>query len=245
MRRADTRHHCNGIHRLLAVAVVMLVSLPATHGQRASVTLRATAGHNYTQSLYGAMAALGNYKYDSTLALSAGVELNTSAATAATLGWQAGMRLGECRLLLVNRCLWRRFAAWKINEFSGHVGAGVEWSGWRCQLGLATRMITPTGVDWLNESTDWIVEPFNLMYELLYRFRLDSAGRWRAELRAADFDDFVTDRAYQPLFSCQAAWCITDKTELSARALLHPTGMMSLSANYYEAMFNLGVKMLW
>ena len=191
------------------------------------------------------MAVLGTYCPNGVLSLRGGMEAGAAGTWAATMGWQSALPAGQVRLLFINRMLWRRFAVWRLDEFSSHVGVGAEWRGWRVHLGVAERMVTPTGIDWLNESTTYVFEPFNLMYELCYRLLLGSDGRWMLVLRVADFDDFVTDRAYQPLFSASAVWRLAPGIELAARGLLHPTGMLSMSANYYEAAFNLGMKWLW
>ena len=204
-----------------------------------------TLGHNYAEGVYGALGARGAYHYGDELALRCGIECNSSGRLSAMTGWESGMTMGECRLWLVTYCLWRRFPSWRTNEFSSRIGLRLIRNGWSVQMGLAWRTMTQAGVNWLNHSTDFLFEPFNLMYEVCHTWRLGKRKEWAVSARVSDFDDFVMDRAYQPQFSVEGRWKVRQHAELFGRAVVHPTGMFSLSANYYEAMMNIGVNMLW
>lgn len=231
--------------RASIVLSVLAFLLPAAQAQRLSLDLRTTAGHNYAQGGYASVGALGCYRPDSAVAVRFGVQCGTGAVMAYTADWTAAMRLGSVKLQLVSKGLWRRFAGWHIDEFSGLAAIGIGWRGWDVHVGLASRMMADSRTAWLDERTDWLSEPFNLMYELRYKAWFGTRRRWLGELAVANYDDFVIDRAYQPLFSCSAGWLVSEKVELAARAVLHPTGMLSLSANYYEAWFNIQMILKW
>lgn len=204
-----------------------------------------TVGHNYAGGAYGALAAIGTYHYGDGFALRGGLECSTFCKFSAMTGWESGMAVGECQLRFVTYCLWRRFSLWKTDEFSNRIGLRLMRNGWSVQMGLAWRTMTQAGVNWLNHSTDFLFEPFNLMYEVCHTWRLGKRKEWAVSARVSDFDDFVMDRAYQPQFSVEGRWKVRQHAELFGRAVVHPTGMFSLSANYYEAMMNIGVNMLW
>ena len=204
-----------------------------------------TLGHNYAEGMYGELAAIGTYHYGDDLALRGGLECSTAGRLEAMTGWEAGMTVGECRLWFVTYCQWRRFALWKTNEFCSRIGLGLTRNGWRVQMGLARRTMTATMVNWLSHNTDFLSEPFNFMYEVCHTWSFGKDDEWMLSARVSDFDDFVIDRAYQPLFSVMGRWKVWQHTELVGRVIVHPTGMLSLSANYYEFMMNIGVNMVW
>ncbi|MBP5341893.1 MAG: hypothetical protein J6Y52_06010 [Bacteroidales bacterium] len=203
-----------------------------------------TVGHSYADNYYVAMAVMTDYRPNETLNLTAGLETFRSNGYAATTAWQCQLPVFDGRFFVYNRYLYRLFARWNTNEFSSHVALGYENDHWRVSLGMANRFMSPFRPYDLTGSTDYVFEPFNLMYEVQLRFGLDRAERWHMALRMADFDDFVTDRAYQPLFSVVAAR-ETGPVEVYGRLVCYPTGMLSLSANYYQLFFNLGVRKQW
>lgn len=233
----------------LLICVLLVSALPLSAqevgGPRGlSGRFYTTVGHSYADNFYLAMAVMTDYQPNETLKLTAGLETFRSNGYAATTGWQCRLPMCGGRFFVYNRYLYRLFARWNTNEFSSHVALGYEDGHWRATLGLANRFMSPFRPYDQTGSTDYVFEPFNLMYEVQVRFGLDRGGRWQMVLRMADFDDFVTDRAYQPLFSV-AAGRQAGPLEVYGRMVCYPTGMFSLSANYYQLFFNIGVKKQW
>ncbi len=231
---------------LPAILVLLLAAWPAAAQEHGiSARLYGTVGHNYANSFYLALAATGQWQSNETLRLTAGVEAFRSRGYAATASWQAQLPWPSKRFFVYNRYLYRLFARWNTNEYSAHTALGYESGHWRVTLGLANRFMSPFHPYDRTGSTEYVFEPFNLMYEVQYRFALDAGKRWEVVLRMADFDDFVTDRAYQPLFSAAAGHRFGHGLTAYARAVCYPTGMLSLSANYYELFLNLGIQKQW
>lgn len=217
----------------LTVLLALLCLSLGLRAQRTALDLRLGGGHNYAYGLYGTAAVLLERHPSSGISYHVGATGCSAGEWAAAAGVGIAVPCGNIEVRIDYRALWRRFAQWNIDELSGGALVGLQWRGWRLMLGLADRMVAPAGVDWLGESMDWVAEPLNLMYELCYSFALGN-GPWRGEVRLADYDDFVTDRAYQPIVSLRCARRLADRGEVYLRCLLHPTGMLSLSANYYE-----------
>ena len=94
-------------------------------------------------------------------------------------------------------------------------------------------------------SADFVLEPFNLMYELEYHVRLGRTEQWGLAVRVADFDDFVADRAFQPMLSIGTSRKISDTFDIWCRATVHPTGIFNVSVSYYEFYVNIGIVKKW
>lgn len=213
--------------------------------QKLSARVYGIVGHSYADNFYGALATTAHYQAAPNLRLSGGMEALRNQGYALTAAWQANLPWCDQHFFLYNRYLYRLFARWNTNEFSTHVAIGYENKHWRATLGLANRFISPSTPYNQTGSTDYVFEPFNLMYEVQYRFHLDRGERWLMALRAADFDDFVTDRAYQPLFSLALGHNITKSLQIYGDLVCYPTGMLSLSANYYQLLFKIGGRKQW
>lgn len=233
------RHFLAGL--LLAVAGL------TAGAQECPLSMRfyTVAGHSYADNYYLALAAAGEYRAADNLRLSGGLETFRNGGYAVTGAWQANLPWVDRHFFLYNRYLFRLFARWNTEEYSTHIAVGYEDSHWRATLGLANRIMSPWRPYDQTGSTDYVLEPFNLMYEVQLRFALGGSGLWHMCLRAADFDDFVTDRAYQPLFSVGVGRTMMDDLRFYTDLVCYPTGMLSLSANYYQLFMKIGVNKLW
>lgn len=233
--------------RAILLGLLLAATVIPAGAQERGVTGRiySTVGHSYADNIYIALAATGRWQVNETLRLMGGLEAFRSHGYAATASWQAQLPWPEKRFFIYNRYLYRLFARWNTNEYSAHVALGYESAHWRVSLGLANRFMSPLHPYDKTGSTEYIFEPFNMMYEVQYQLRLGAGERWKLALRMADFDDFVTDRAYQPLFSIAVGYYLDNSLALCARTVCYPTGMLSLSANYYELFFNFGIQKQW
>ena len=231
--------------RLLTVLLIAVVSTVVAQDCGLTGRLYGVVGHSYSEDFYGAMAAVADYRADSILSLTGGIEFFRSRGYAATAAWQCRLPWPNRNFFLYNRYLYRLFACWNTNEYSSHTALGFDSRHWRATLGLASRFMSPVHPYDRTGSTEYVFEPFNVMYELQYRFTFGRDDRWNMALRVADFDDFVTDRAYQPIFSLAAGRLFGHSLTAYARTACYPTGMFSLSANYYELFFNFGLQKKW
>ncbi len=230
---------------LLAGLLALSATQVSAQEQKLAVRAYGVVGHSYADNFYGALAATAHYQASPNLCLTGGMEALRNQGYSLTAAWQANLPWFDQHFFLYNRYLYRLFARWNTNEFSSHVGVGYEDKHWRATLGLANRFLSPSTPYDQTGSTDYVFEPFNLMYEVQFRFHLDRSEQWLMTLRASDFDDFVTDRAYQPLFSLGVARSLSPSLQIYTDLVCQPTGMFSLSANYYQLFLKLGGRMLW
>lgn len=233
--------------RGIVFVFLLLLLCQASRAQEATVVGRAygTAGHNYTEGVYGSLAAVADWRAGDGLVLTAGVEGFRAGGMAATAGWRCRTSWAGGRLSLFGRYLWRRLERWNVNECSAHTGLAWRSTHWLASLGVANRFIRPIHTYNKGMGTAWMIEPFNVMYELQYTLPLGKPDTWALALRVADFDLFLTDRAYQPLFSMAVSRTIAGGLKAAARAVCQPTGMLSLGANYYHLFVNLGIEKQW
>ncbi|MBP5677366.1 MAG: hypothetical protein J6W88_02580 [Bacteroidales bacterium] len=202
-------------------------------------------GHSYAENFYGSMAMVADYSTGKGLGLTGGVELFRGSGYAATAAWQSRLPWPSEHFFLYNRYLYRLFARWNLNEFSSHVALGYETKHWRFTFGVANRFMSPFHAYDKSGSTDYVFEPFNIMYEIYYKTAFGRDDSWTFGARASDYDDFVTDRTFQPMFSVAVGHDFTKNVDIYLRTVCCPTGMFSLSANYYELFFILGLHKKW
>ena len=230
---------------LFALLALLLATMAQAQEKGLTGRLYGVVGHSYAENFYGSMAMVADYGTDKGLHLTGGVELFRGSGYAVTAAWQTQLPWPSKRFFLYNRYLYRLFARWNLNEYSTHVAVGYATEHWRFSLGMANRFMSPFHPYDKTGSTDYVFEPFNLMYEIQYQFDFGRDDRWSLLLRAADFDDFVTDRGYQPMFSVALGRSFQRQLSAYFRTVCYPTGMFSLSANYYELYFNLGIQKKW
>lgn len=202
-------------------------------------------GHSYADNFYGAMATVVDYRASESLVLTGGVEAFRSQGIAVTGAWQSRLPFGSQRWFLYNRYLYRLFSRWNLSEFSTHVAFGYESPHWHLTLGMANRFMSPFRPYDQTGSTDYVFEPFNLMYEARYTLDFGREKRWNILARLTNYDDFVTDRGYQPMLTIGGGHYFVDRLKLYGEVVYYPTGMWSLSANYYELFFKLGLSKQW
>lgn len=231
--------------RLFILLALLPVMIAFAQDNRLSTRLYGTVGHSYAEDFYGALSAVADYKTADLLTLTGGVEMFRGRGYAATAAWQCNLPWWGKHLFLYNRYLYRLFARWNLNEYSTHVALGYESKHWRLALGMANRIMSPFRPYDNTGSTEYVLEPFNVMYEFQYQLNFGRDDRWNMALRISDYDDFVTDRAYQPIFSATTGRQLGHGLTGFGRLVCYPTGMLSLSANYYQIYLNLGVQKQW
>lgn len=230
----------------IAVFLLLFLSM-SSRAQEATLLGRVyvTGGQNYSEGIYGSVAALVDWRAAEGLVLTAGAEGFRAKGFALTGGWRCRTAWAGGRLSLFGRYLWRRLERWNIDECSAHTGLSWRSTHWLASLGVANRFMRPVRAYDMDHGQAWVFEPFNILYELQYTLPLGRAERWALALRVADFDWFLTDRAYQPLFSMAVSRTLGHGLTAAARAVCQPTGMLSLSANYYHVFVNLGIEKQW
>lgn len=229
------------------MVLTLLLSVLRTHAQEAAASVRvySTVGHNYSEGVYGSVAAWSDWLAGDGLVVSAGAEALRAKGFALGAGWRSRLSWFGGRLSLFGRYLWRRLGRWNTDECSAHTGLAWRSGRWQASLGLASRFARPVHSRSQERAAGWLFEPFNVMYELQYTQPLDHKGLWELAFRVADYDWFMADRAYQPLFSLAASRNFGHGLTAAARAVCQPTGMLSLSANYYHLFVNLGIEKKW
>lgn len=229
----------------LSLLLCVLATVAAAQDKGLTGRMYGVLGHSYAEDFYGSMAMVADYSTGNGLGLTGGIELFRGSGYAATVAWQSRLPWPNGHFFLYNRYLYRLFARWNLNEFSTHVALGYETRHWRFTFGLANRFMSPFHAYDNTGSTDYVFEPFNVMYEVRYQTAFGRDNNWNMSAKASNYDDFVTDRTFQPLFSVAVGRDFKRNVDVYFRTVCYPTGMFSLSANYYELYFILGLQKKW
>ncbi|MCR4658715.1 MAG: hypothetical protein K5650_00260 [Bacteroidales bacterium] len=231
-------------------SLLILFVLPAlwspAQSNRWGLETYGTAGHNYAYGIYSRVAAIGSYNVGQNFVALAGLQCGTGASPmSGALGWYSSFNVGRFKFFVHNRYWLNMYWRYNIREMGALAEGGLSVGGWHMGIGLANRWIFPMQPVDRTGSTEYVFEPLNLVYAIEYKFNFTANRLWSATLRMASYDDFIIDRAYQPLLSLQVDRKVSDKVNLWARAVLRPTGIFSLSANYFEFFTSIGAHILW
>ena len=204
-----------------------------------------TVGHNIIQGVNGALAVMGSYSPNSHMSVGLGIEGCTSGPQAAMLRWNGGFDAGKVHLLFECRQLLNIYFRTGLKEFNSLELATLCTKHWRISAGVGQRFITRDKMLDIENSSEFVLEPFNLMYEVEYHIRLGRAKNWCLAIRLADYDDYVADCAFQPMLSIYTSRKFGDTFEGFVRATAHPTGMFNLGISYFEFFANFGIIKTW
>lgn len=146
------------------------------------------------------------------------------------------VRVGE--MFLETRLLYKAVVRTRLHDFSGGFSVGYRMDYVSVQLGIAGRIMEEMQVGWHTENR-LVFEP--VMLYALEVFVRPQACRWNLGARIANFDNWQTERFFQPLFMLNGRVDVTDKIRLLMGIECKPTGMFHLNAAFYDAQATVGV----
>ncbi len=146
---------------------------------------------------------------------------------------------GRSELFLGERILFRDVAA--LGMFDAALGLSM---GWRCpwfeaEAGMFSRYLGEFGRD-IHSEDETLCEPFNLLFKFKGYVR-PASSNWNIYGSISDFDTFQVERMWQFIFTAGGWYSLNDSLTLRAEAVLKPTGMFHLNAEFYYLALRLGV----
>ena len=205
--------------------------------------LHGLAGNNLTEGNIVGIEMLGEYGVTTSWSAGAGLQSYGDGNFAFTLTSTNRLPGDWSGLFASWRLLGRVFPQWDAGMIATMVEAGMDGKHWCVALGFTNIISGPAQMLNFSQGVDYLTEPFNLMYKVGYHTGVGKRSVLSG--RVSNYDDFLVEVAYQPLFTVAWNYVLNDRLSMDCRLRVHPTGLLSLSANYYEIMLIVGVKWVW
>ena len=210
----------------------------------AKLTAAAEYGYNYTYENYGAVQAYLKFPLKTYFSADCGIKAVTAniyALTAVLRTTFPTKRDGEWQL--ENIYLYRAVVRNQLSDFSAGLRGGYLRNHFEADFGFYVRFIGDLKPDEMLTQKRYIVEMFNLMYNVEGRLKKDDA-RWNIGLRISNYDDFQIERAMSPIFALKARFSPNKENQkfyLWAEIALKPAGALHLASNFYDFSSRVGI----
>lgn len=213
---------------------------------KAPIVLKTYAeyGYNNTWEHFGHIAVGGYFPINTYFDLQAGIDLCTANSYAidgrATVRFP--LRVGQ--LALENRLLYRAIVCSRTHEACAALSLGYRMDYFAISIGAFSRFYSVMPSEHHIQTADYIVEPFNLLWNIEGHVRRES-DFWNLGLRISNFDDFQIERFNEPIFTLIGRYNPTDKIRLFAEVYCKPSGMLHGAANFYNAGARIGLNYIF
>lgn len=232
------------ISRFLTLCALLGTALNAraaeTVEQHAPIVLKTCVeyAYNYTYGHYGNLDFIAAISLNRYCDMGVGVQASTANiySAMANVCPKFPVRVGE--FFVDTRFIYRAVVRSTTHDLSAMVSLGYRMDYISLQFGALARMMDDMNREWQSEDKI-MVEPVNLLYAIEVFVRPQSS-RWNLSFRMANFNDFRTERMWQPMFMINTHCLVADHWRMLAGVELKPTGMFHLDASFYEAMARVG-----
>ena len=197
-------------------------------------TLGIKGGNNAIFGHFAAISAEAGYENEKYFAIFGGAQYNTIGSVTAEIrpryfhDFKFGRLSGEILLGATYQS--------SIHNYIAGCGASLDITYIWANLGYYYRMMTP--------GEDCISEPFNIYYEFGIRC-LPKCKKWDLNLILTNSRHFEIERHYQPSFTIDTWWYLSDRFALEFGVNYKPAGMFHISSEYYQLYANVGVCYKW
>lgn len=230
---------------LLCAALVGATAAQETT-EKAPIVLKTYAeyGYNTTWGHFGHVAVGGHFPITTYFDLQAAIDLCT--ANSYAIDGRAIVRfpLRVGQLALENRLLYRAMAYSATHEACAALSLGYRMDYFAVSIGAFSRFYSPMNNDRHTQNAGYIVEPFNLLWNIEGHVRRES-DFWNLGLRISNFDDFQIERFNEPIFTLVGRYNPTEKIRLFAEVYCKPSGMLHGAANFYNAGARIGLNYIF
>lgn len=212
-------------------------------------------GHHTTMQYYGGAGAMVDGRLTDYFTLTGGAYVsfykdevltrNTVCNSSFVLNGRLDFPLKRSgTIFFENRYLLRALSAYQTYELNAGVVVGYEFSHLSCTVGLASRLITAYHYE-PQDGERFVGEPFNMLYRLEgYLFKQEQR-RWNVGFRFSNYRFFEISHCSDPYYSLLGTCTMSSQLDVLVETGIHPAGVFSLNAHYYETFLSVGVKYQW
>lgn len=194
--------------------------------------------YNYTYGHYGNLDVLALVPLNPYFELDAGLQLSTANVYSAMFAARPKFPIRVGEFFMDTRFIYRAVVRNTTHDLSAMFSVGYRMDYVSVQFGALARMMDDMHRNKQSEDK-LLVEPVNLLYALEVFVRPQSSV-WNLSLRMANFNDFQTERMWQPMFMMNGRYNPAQHWQILAGVELKPTGMFHLTASFYEVMARVG-----
>ena len=209
---------------------------------RAQWTLRTYGEYDYTRTSgsSASLALIGDYQLADNFNIGLGYQGTSLNRHSVNLQWQIKLLQTRCgTLYLENRCLYRLFPNYNLQEFNGMVQVGWRNRHFNFQIGSTNRYIAPIPLR-VNGGMETVFEPLNPAF-CVEGHLFDQEHPWNVGARISNYRDFVIERFTLFFYSIDGYYDFGNGLRLTAEAGLHPSGVLNLSSQYNGWFGNVGL----
>ena len=131
-----------------------------------------------------------------------------------------------------------------LREYNAGLFFSTRFGNFIPTIGLNTRIYAFSKAaiakyGFTNNTSTYIWEPINVMYDLAYNQRINSKLNLR--IRVTNFDPFVIQQETNPMLSTQLSYALSNKLVINSELVYLQAGLLNMRVNYFGYYFRGGL----
>lgn len=237
---------------VLTMSAVCVMAIPQR--DHYSISAAGVYGYNTTWGHYGGAELRAELPINSYFLLYVNAEALSPNVYTVSANFQPRFELPTGELYLDGTLLAGIYERSRTCAYTMAASVGYRMDYVTAQVGFHSLISQDMDVHWHDES-NFVVEPFNLLYKVDFRVRPHTSV-WNLHFGMANFNEFQYERMWQPLFFLGAHYDLPfynvgrasddmhgniRNLRLFCEATVKPAGMFHLAASFYGAKAKVGL----
>ncbi len=224
----------------------LVASMAQDEAQHKPIALKTYAeyGYNYVYGHHGNIAVSGLFPVTNYFDLQVGINAGTANVYALDGRATVHFPLKVGQLSLENRVNYQAVARNLTNDLCVALSLGYRMDYFAISIGGFCRLYGPMNNNHQNQNIEYIVEPFNMLWNIEGHVRRES-DFWNLGARISNFDDFNIERFNEPIFTLIGRYNPKENIRLFAEVFCKTAGMFHIAVNFYEAGARVGMSYIF
>ena len=200
-------------------------------------------GYNYTYRSYANIDVRADIPINEHFELDASFEECTANIFSVGTNLRPKFALPVGEMYVETKLLYKAVVRNSIHDFNAGLSLGYRMDYVDVQIGMFGHLMSEFHRKW-NSEDEIVTEPISMLYRVNVYVR-PQASKWNLNLGLTNFDDYIVERFWQPMFFVGGRYNINERMRVLADVEIKPTGMFHLDASFYGIKARVGLAWLF